>query len=36
MEAPVRESVLWEANARFETENLLFRRKPCRLLNTTS
>jgi hypothetical protein len=25
-----------EANARFETENLLFRRKPCRLLNTTS
>jgi hypothetical protein len=32
-----RARVCWgETNARFETEDLLFRREPCRLLNTTS
>jgi hypothetical protein len=34
IEADLRESVRQEASA--ETENLLFRRKPCRILDTTS
>ena len=34
MKADLRESVRQEASA--ETENLLFRRKPCRILDTTS